>query len=120
MPKLTLEDCTERFEDKFRKSGELCQSGSKFIPGGYSRNSLTYGPHTIFVEHGDGKYIYTVDGHRLFDCHNNFSCTVTGHNHPRISKALLEQVEKGFSFGNPMPHEHRLAHRFTPMQKEKL
>lgn len=109
MPKLTLEDCTARFEDKFRKSGELCQLGSKFIPGGYSRHSLTYGPHTIFVEHGEGKYIYTVDGRRLFDCHNNFSCSVTGHNHPDISRALHEQVDKGFSFGNPMPHEHRLA-----------
>lgn len=109
MGKLTLEEATQRFTEKFKVSGELCRTGSEYIPGGYSRHSLTFGPHAIYVDHGEGQFIHTVDGHRLHDFHNNFSCSVLGHNHPRIREALLELVPRGFSFGNPMPHEHRLA-----------
>jgi len=109
MKKITLQGATETFKKKFKKSGELCERGSKWIPGGYSRHSLTFGPHAIYVDHGEGKYIYTVDGHRLIDFHNNFSCSVLGHNHPKVREALHALVDRSFSFGNPMEHEHRLA-----------
>jgi len=107
--KLSLEKATGTFRKKFKKSWELCEKGSKWIPGGYSRHSLTFGPHAIYVDYGEGKYLYTVDGHRLMDFHNNFSCSVLGHNHPKIREALHALVDRGFSFGNPMEHEHRLA-----------
>jgi len=106
---ITLEKATETFKEKFKKSWELCERGSKWIPGGYSRHSLTFGPHAIYLDRGEGKYLYTVDGHRLMDFHNNFSCSVLGHNHPKVREALHALVDRGFSFGNPMEHEHRLA-----------
>ncbi len=109
MTSLTLQQASATFTEKFKESGQLCEAASQYIPGGYSRNSLTFGPHAIYVEHGDGQYIDTIDGHRLLDFHNNFSCSITGHNHPRIREALSEYIPKGFSFGNPMPHEHNLA-----------
>jgi glutamate-1-semialdehyde 2,1-aminomutase len=107
--KVTLDSASEKFVKKFETSGKLCEEGDRYIPGGYSRNSLTFGPHAIYVDHGDGQYLHTVDGHRLLDFHNNFSCSILGHNHPKISEAIFELVPKGFSFGNPMKHEHRLA-----------
>ena len=109
MTKITLDNASQAFKEKFRKSGETCELASQYIPGGYSRNSLTFGPHAIYVERGEGQYIYTVEGECLLDFHNNFSCSITGHNHPRIREAMLELTPKGFSFGNPMVHEHRLA-----------
>ena len=109
MTRLTLEQVSATFTEKFLLSGQLGKASSQYIPGGYSRNSLTFGPHAIFVESGDGQYINTVEGHRLLDFHNNFSCSITGHNHPRIREALEELVPKGFSFGNPMSHECELA-----------
>ena len=109
MGKLSLEQASANFASKFEKSGQLCQEGSKYIPGGYSRNSLTFGPHAIYVDQGDGQYLHTIDDCQLLDFHNNFSCNITGHNHPKIQKALEEYVPKGFSFGNPVPHEHHLA-----------
>ncbi|MBI5920046.1 MAG: aminotransferase class III-fold pyridoxal phosphate-dependent enzyme [Betaproteobacteria bacterium] len=106
---LNLQSSTEAFQEKFKKSGELSAAGDQYIPGGYSRNSLTFGPHAIYVERGEGQYIHTVDGHKLLDFHNNFSCSILGHSHPKMREALLDSVSKGFSFGNPMAHEHRLA-----------
>lgn len=107
--KLTLETATKRFKEKFKRSGKLSEEGKKYIPGGFSRRSLSFGPHAIYVERGEGQFIDTVDGHRLLDFHNNFTCNLLGHNHPKVIEAIKEVLSRGFSFGNPMIHEHRLA-----------
>jgi len=109
MARITLETAIEAFTEKFKISGALAEEGSNYIPGGYSRHSLTFGPHAIYVDHGEGQYLYTVEGHRLLDFHNNFSCSILGHNHPKIRESIEKQIPKGFSFGNPVKHEHRLA-----------
>jgi len=107
--KITLEDSTKRFKEKFKKSGEFTKKCGKIIPGGYSRVSFNYGPHAIYVDRGEGQYIYTIDGHRLLDLNNNFTVNVLGHNHPKITSALSEAILDGFSFGNPMKYELHLA-----------
>jgi glutamate-1-semialdehyde 2,1-aminomutase len=106
---VNLKDSTKRFKEKFKLSGELARKGSAYIPAGFSRHSMTYGPHAIYVERGKRQHIYTVEGYRLLDFHNNFSCNVLGHNHPKIVNSLLDMIPNGFSFGNAMEHEHRLA-----------
>jgi glutamate-1-semialdehyde 2,1-aminomutase len=106
---LSLASASSNFMEKFKLSGQLCEEGDRFIPGGYSRNSLTFGPHAIYVERGEGANIYTVEGCRLLDFHNNFSCSILGHSHPAIQKAIGDMQSRGFSFGNPMIHEHKLA-----------
>ncbi len=106
---LDLKKSIQAFKDRFRKSGDLSAAGDKFIPGGYSRNSLNFGPHAIYVDRGEGQYIYTVEGHKLIDFHNNFSTNIIGHCHPKICEALKDMVSRGYSFGNPMEHEQRLG-----------
>ena len=109
MSKLTLEDAIRRFEEKFKLSAQISQEGKFFIPGGYSRSSVTFGDQAVYAERGEGAYLYTIDGERMLDCHNNFTVNVTGHNHPHLIEALQDAVSKGFSFANPMRHEHQLA-----------
>ena len=109
MGSLTLEDSIQRFKEKFRKSAKISEKGKRYIPGGYSKTSATFGNHVIYVDHGDGQYIYTSDGHCMLDFHNNFAVNVIGHNHARVREALLTAITDGFSFANPMEYEHRLA-----------
>ncbi|WP_050184088.1 aspartate aminotransferase family protein [Domibacillus robiginosus] len=107
--KITLESSMAGFLKKFEKSKELAEKCKGNIPGGFSRKTFNYGPHGIFVERGEGQYIYTVDGHKLLDMNNNFTVNILGHNHPSISKAIMETIPKGFSFGNPTEYESKLA-----------
>lgn len=109
MKKITLESSMTDFTKKFAKSKELTEKCRKIMPGGFSRRTYNYGPHAIFVEYGEGQYIYTVEGHRLLDLNNNFTVDVLGHNHPAVTKAVIEAVPKGFSFGNPTLQESQLA-----------
>lgn len=109
MKKLTLEQVTGTFIERFKRSAELGEQGDPYVPRGYSRNILNFGPQAIFVESGDGQYITTVEGHRLLDLHNCFSASIVGHNHPRVTGAIQDMAGRGFSFGNPMAHEAELA-----------
>lgn len=109
MSKVTLESSIERFSSTFARSADLTAEGRTRIPGGYSRNSFNFGPHAVFVEHGEGAYIETVDGRRLLDLNNNFTVNVLGHGHPAITGALTAAIPAGFSFGNPSREEGDLA-----------
>ena len=106
---LTLESVKREFQEKFAVSGSVAEAACAYIPGGFSRSSVSYGPHPIYADHGEGQYLYTIDGHELLDFHCNFGTNVLGNNHPAVREALLEAVPRGFSFGSPMVHEHRLA-----------
>lgn len=107
--RLTLNSVKRDFMEKFAVSGAITEKASAYIPAGFSRSIASYGPHAIFIDHGEGQYVYTVDGHQLLDFHSNFGCNTLGHNHPAIREALHEAVPRGFSFGCPMAHEHKLA-----------
>ena len=48
----------------------------------------------IVVEHGEGAYIYDVDGDQYLDFTCGIGVTNTGHCHPEVVKAAQEQVGK--------------------------
>jgi glutamate-1-semialdehyde 2,1-aminomutase len=110
---LTLESVKRDFQEKFAVSGSVTETARAYIPGGFSRSSVSYGPHPIYADHGEGQYLFTIDGHRLLDLHNNFGTNVLGHDHPAIREALLEAVPKCFSYGCPTVQEHKLAQMIT-------
>ena len=107
--KITYEDSLRKFTEKFKISREYTEERKGKIPGGFSRSTTSFGPFGIFVDHGEGQYIYTVDGHKLLDLNNNFTVNVLGHKHPKIVEAISEAMSKGYSFGNPTAYEYRLA-----------
>jgi len=106
---ISYEDSVRKFSEKFKVSKEYTEARTPKIPGAYSRKTTNFGPFAIFADHGEGQYIYTVDGHKLLDLNNNSTVNVLGHNHPRITAALSEAVSKGYSFGNPTAYEYKLA-----------
>ncbi len=107
--KITFENSLAKFSETFKISKEFTNKCEEKIPGAYSRKTFNYGPHAIFVDHGEGQYIYTIDGHRLLDLNNNYTVNILGHNHPKVTNALIEAIPQGYSFGNPMKYENRLA-----------
>lgn len=107
--KLSYDNAVFNFSEAFSLSKKETSKGNEYIPGGFSRKTFGYGPHAVFVSHGEGQYIHTIDGQRLLDLNNNFSTNVLGHNHETVINAMNEVISKGFSFGNPMDYEIELA-----------
>ena len=49
---------------------------------------------TIIADHGEGVYLYDVDGRRYLDFTSGIGVTNTGHAHPRVVQAVQEQAAK--------------------------
>jgi 4-aminobutyrate aminotransferase len=48
----------------------------------------------VFVDYGQGVYLYTTDGQRYLDFTSGIGVTNTGHAHPQVVKAIQEQAAK--------------------------
>lgn len=53
-----------------------------------------YHPLPVVLNRGEGVYLWDVDGKRYYDFLSGYSAVNQGHCHPRIIKALMEQVQK--------------------------
>ena len=107
--KLTIEAANEHFLQAFSKSYETMKAHMDKIPNGFSRRSFMYGSAAIFADHGEGQYVYTIDGRKLLDFNNNFTVNVLGYAHPAVNEAIIEAMKRAYSFGNPTEPEYELA-----------
>ena len=53
-----------------------------------------YNPIDIEVDHGDGVYLYAIDGTRFLDFTSGIGVNCLGHSHPSLVNALKSQGEK--------------------------
>jgi ornithine--oxo-acid transaminase len=53
-----------------------------------------YHPLDVVITHGEGVWVYDVDGRKYLDCLSAYSAVNQGHVHPKILNALLEQAKK--------------------------
>ena len=53
-----------------------------------------YLPLPIVLSHGEGAWVWDVDGNKYFDCLAAYSAVNQGHRHPKIIAAAKEQLDK--------------------------
>ena len=82
------------------KSISLFQKAQKLFPGGVNspvRAFRAVGGQPLFIDRGEGPYLYDVDGNRYIDYVLSWGPLITGHAHPNIVKAVQESAIKGTS-----------------------
>ncbi len=67
------------------------------------------GRSPIFVERGEGPYIWDVDGNRYVDWVSSWGPLILGHADPLVVEAIRRAVDRGTSYGAPTPGEVELA-----------
>jgi glutamate-1-semialdehyde 2,1-aminomutase len=96
------------------KSITLFQEAQKLLPGGVDspvRAFRAVGGQPLFIERGEGAYLYDVDGNRYIDYVLSWGPIITGHAHPKVLEAIQQALIKGTSYGAPSPLEIDLAKR---------
>lgn len=86
------------------------------MPGGVSspvRAFKAVGGHPLFIERGQGAYLFDVDGNRYVDYVLSWGPLILGHANPRVLAALAEAAALGTSFGAPTRAELELAERIA-------
>ncbi len=51
-----------------------------------------YHPLDVVIDHGDGVWVYDVDGKKYLDCLSAYSAVNQGHAHPKIRDAAIAQM----------------------------
>ncbi len=94
------------------QSIELFQAAKRRIPGGVNspvRAFRAVGGQPLFIERGEGAYLFDVDGNRYVDYVLSWGPLILGHAHPQVVKALRHAAGRGTSYGAPTALETRLA-----------
>jgi len=89
---------------RYQRSSALFQEAQKYLPGGVNSPVRAFkgvGGTPIFIEKAKGAYLYDADGHSYIDYINSWGPMILGHAHPKVTEAIIAQVEKGTSYGTP-------------------
>ena len=73
---------------------QLQMTSQEYIDLENQYNANNYKPLDVVLEHGEGIWVYDVDGKRYLDFLSAYSAVNQGHSHPRILNAMIEQAQK--------------------------
>lgn len=93
-------------------SQEAYQRACRLIPGGVNSPARAFGAvggQPIFIERGEGPYLFDIDGNRYLDYVGSWGPLILGHCHPRVVAAVEQALRRGASFGAPTELETQLA-----------
>jgi len=99
---------------KTEYSKKLFNKATEIIPGGVNspvRACRSVGMEPIFISHGQGSWLYDVDGNRYIDYIGSWGPMILGHRHPQVLNAIVAVLKRGTSFGAPTDLEIQLAQR---------
>ncbi|HVX29590.1 MAG TPA: aspartate aminotransferase family protein [Nitrolancea sp.] len=95
--------------DRYAGSRRLYEDARDVLAGGNSRLTVFYKPHPVYVDHGEGAYLFDVDGNRYLDVINNYTSLIHGHAHPEVEAAAIAALRGGTAFAAPTNAEIKLA-----------
>ena len=85
----------ERYTERTPRSREQHEVAARFLPGGVTRNLGYFSPYPLYMERGEGCYLYDDDGNAYIDHLNAYSTMIHGHADPDVVRASQEQLGKG-------------------------
>ena len=96
----------------YPKSEALFERAQTLIPGGVNspvRAFKSVGGTPLFIDRGEGAYIFDVDGNKYIDYVLSWGPLALGHAHPAVVEALEAALKRGTSYGAPTAVENELA-----------
>ena len=102
--------------ERSAKSAEMFRKACEVIPGGVNSTARAtwsgWDPYPLFVDRGEGAYLYDVDGNRYTDYLLGLGPMILGHRPPKITAAVIKAIqERGTVFALPTADEAVLAQK---------
>lgn len=72
-------------------------------------NHILYYTDPMPLEHGEGLYVWDVDGNRYLDFFGGILTTSVGHNHPKVVQRVSEQAARLIHSSTLYPHANHVA-----------
>jgi glutamate-1-semialdehyde 2,1-aminomutase len=102
------------------RSFEWLERSDRVIPGAAQTYSKSWRHHIrgvtpIFLERGEGAYVWDVDGNQYVDLIQGLLPNILGYANEEVNRAAWEHANRGHSFSLAHPLEVELAERLTRM-----
>lgn len=94
------------------KSNALFEKAKTLFPGGVNspvRAFKSVGGHPLFIEKGEGPYVWDADGQKYLDFCCSWGPLILGHAPKKVVDKVYATLQKGTSFGAPTALENELA-----------
>ena len=108
-------DPISEYKARTPKSKQLFDRASEHLPGGVTGNVKFYPPYPVYASRAKGGHLWDVDGNEYIDYMLCFGPMILGHGHPRVMKAVMDQLERDGTtiFGPPHEMETQMAERLN-------
>ena len=90
-----------------RRSQRLAEQRREVLNSGLAANLEM--PHPIFIERGEGAYVFDADGNRYLDTSVGFGLHMLGHRHPAVERSIKARAALGWMFGIHTTSQMQLA-----------
>lgn len=99
-------------------SAILFEKAKQLIPGGVNSPVRAFkgvGKNPVFIQKGQGAYLYDVDGQRYIDYVGSWGPLILGHTHPKVLAAVEKALHQGMTFGAPTEIEVDMAQKMVEL-----
>ena len=100
------------------QSEQLFARAQHTIPGGVNSPVRAFkgvGGSPLFIERGEGAYLYDADGKRYIDYVGSWGPMILGHADSKVQEAIIDQVRGGTGFGAPTAVETIMAEKLCEL-----
>ncbi len=98
-------DPVGEYKLRTKKSAEWFQTASQHLPGGVTGNVKFYPPYPVYLKKAKGSHVWDLDGNELIDYMLCFGPLILGHGHPKVVKAVNDQLKRDGTQILGAPHE---------------
>ena len=94
------------------------EAACRRIPGGVNSPVRAFGAvggTPVFMQRGEGAYLYDVEGRSYIDYVGAWGPMVVGHAHPSVLEKIKSTVDQGICFGTPHPLETEMAEKLCQL-----
>jgi glutamate-1-semialdehyde 2,1-aminomutase len=90
-----------RYRERTPTSRRAFERARALIPGGTPAGLGFMNPYPLYIDHGDGAYVWDADGNKMLDVMAGDWLLILGHCNPGVVQATSEQLAKGTTFCSP-------------------
>lgn len=102
-----VREAKAELEARTPRSRSIAAERAEILNSGLAANLEM--PHPIFIDRGEGPWVYDADGNRYLDTSVGFGLHMLGHRHPEVEAAIKARTELGWMFGIHTTAQMKLA-----------
>lgn len=113
------DEIERRYRERTPTSEVRYRELSDRIPAGVASTYRAFEPYPMVIDRADGPHLWDVDDNKYVDYDLNNGAGMVGHNHPVVTEAITDQLQRGTLYTHP--HEllgeaaEAIADRWEPI-----